>query len=159
MVTNVVSTRADLYCFCLRFCKWAGIAPPMFYLAMSWTCSAHVLSCWCSTGLLFLCLMSCWWLDSIFFIDRREPITSPCRLRDAIDPIRPRPAAGCAPGGTSVCSIRRIAIAASRARPRATRATRLPLAIAALIFAPHQAPQVSKRQFDSTFFHQVSQSD
>ena len=26
----------------------------------------HLQSCWCSTGLLFLCLMSCWWLDSIF---------------------------------------------------------------------------------------------
>ena len=24
---------------------------------------------------------------------------------------------------------------------------------------PHQAPQVSNRQFDSTFFHQVPQSD
>ena len=35
---------------------------------MGWNCSAHVLSCWCSTGLLFLCLMSCWWLDSILFI-------------------------------------------------------------------------------------------
>ena len=75
----------------------------------------HLQSCWCSTGLLFLCLMSGWWLDSIFFIDRRELITSPCRLCDAIDPIRPRPAAGCAPDGTSVCRIRRIAIAASRA--------------------------------------------
>ena len=46
--------------------QWAGITPPMFHFAMGWYCSAHVLSCWCSTGLLFLCLMSCWWLDSIF---------------------------------------------------------------------------------------------
>ena len=28
----------------------------------------HLRSCWCSTGLLFICLMSCWWLDSIYFI-------------------------------------------------------------------------------------------
>ena len=40
----------------------------MFHFAMGWNCSANVLSCWCSTGRLFLCLMSCWWLDSIFFI-------------------------------------------------------------------------------------------
>ena len=25
-------------------------------------------SCWCSTGLLFICLMSCWWLDSIYLL-------------------------------------------------------------------------------------------
>ena len=31
MVTNEVSTLADLYCSCLRFCKWAGIALPMFH--------------------------------------------------------------------------------------------------------------------------------
>ena len=28
----------------------------------------HLQSCWCSTGLLFICLMSCWWLDSIYFL-------------------------------------------------------------------------------------------
>jgi len=70
------------------------IDSPMFHLAMGWNFSAHVSfcnglewlrpcfisqllvlngafhlrSCWCSTGLLFICLMSCWWLDSMFFI-------------------------------------------------------------------------------------------
>ena len=28
----------------------------------------HLQSCWYSTGLLFICLMSCWWLDSIYSI-------------------------------------------------------------------------------------------
>ena len=28
----------------------------------------HLQSCWCSTGLLFIGLMSCWWLDSIYSI-------------------------------------------------------------------------------------------
>ena len=42
MVSNEVSTRVDLYSSCLRFCKWAGIAPPMFHFAMGWNWSAHV---------------------------------------------------------------------------------------------------------------------
>ena len=42
MVSNEVSTQIDLYSSCLRFCKWAGIAPPMFHFAMGWNCSAHV---------------------------------------------------------------------------------------------------------------------
>ena len=83
----------------------ARVKGGVFRFAMGWNCSAHVSfrngrellrPCFVLLvldGTLFLCLMSCWWLDSIFFIDRREPITSPCRLRDAIDPIRPRPAA------------------------------------------------------------------
>ena len=41
MVSNEVSTRVDLYSSCLRFCKWAGIAPLMFHFAMGWNCSAH----------------------------------------------------------------------------------------------------------------------
>ena len=40
MVTNEVSTLADLYCSCWRFCKWAGIALPMFHfcngLELAW---------------------------------------------------------------------------------------------------------------------------
>ena len=45
--------------------QWAGVAPPMFRFAMGWNRSAHV---------------------SIFFIDRREPSTSPCHSRDATTP-------------------------------------------------------------------------
>jgi hypothetical protein len=57
--------------------------------------------------------------------DRSEPSTSPFRSRDATArPRLPRPEAGCAPSGPSVCRIWRFAIAASRARPRAARATR-----------------------------------
>ena len=41
MVSNEVSTRVDLYSSCLRFCKWAGIHPPMFHLAIGWNSSAH----------------------------------------------------------------------------------------------------------------------
>ena len=68
MVTTEVSTLADLYCSCWRFCKmgwncsahvsfchglellrpwflsqWTGIAQPIFHFAMGWNCSAHFL--------------------------------------------------------------------------------------------------------------------
>ena len=57
MVTNEVSTLADLYCSCWRFCKWAGIALPMFHFAMGWNCSAHVsFSQWTGIGLEFRAL-------------------------------------------------------------------------------------------------------
>jgi hypothetical protein len=47
-----------------------------------------------------------------------------CRSRNATAPRLPRPAARCAPDGLRVCRIRQVAIAASRARPRAARAAR-----------------------------------
>ena len=50
----------------------------------------------------------------------------PMQLVQRDPPRLSRPAAGCAPGGQRVCRILRLAIAASRARPRATRATRPP---------------------------------
>jgi hypothetical protein len=59
--------------------------------------------------------------------DRSEKRTSPCRSR-AVTHRPPATAGGegCTGRDTRVCSIRRVAIAASRARPRAARATRPP---------------------------------
>jgi hypothetical protein len=59
---------------------------------------------------------------------RSEPSTSPCRSRVAS--LRPPDTAGggmCAGRATCVGRIQRVAIAASRARPRATRASRPPI--------------------------------
>ena len=57
VVSNEVSTRVDLYSSCLRFCKWARIAPPMFHFAMGWNCSAHgSFSQWAGIGLEFRAL-------------------------------------------------------------------------------------------------------
>jgi hypothetical protein len=57
--------------------------------------------------------------------DRSEPSTSPCRLRGAT-PRPPAKACGgtCAGRATRVCRFRRVATAASRARPRANHAAR-----------------------------------
>ena len=58
-------------CFVKFVSQWAGIAPPMFHFAIVLVARLdlfHLQSCWCSTGLLFICLMSCWWLDSIYSI-------------------------------------------------------------------------------------------
>jgi hypothetical protein len=52
--------------------------------------------------------------------------TSRCRSCDATAPACHGRRQGCAPGGTRVCRIPRVAIVASRARPRAARATRPP---------------------------------
>jgi hypothetical protein len=56
--------------------------------------------------------------------DRSEPSTCPCRSCDATAPACHGGQRECAPGGPSVCHIRRVAIAASPACPRAALAKR-----------------------------------
>jgi hypothetical protein len=53
--------------------------------------------------------------------------SSASRSTRSATPRLPRPAAGYAPEGTSVCRIRRVAVAARRARPRTARATATPV--------------------------------
>ena len=49
---------------CWRSTAGNWIFHPILSFAGDWI--FHLRSCWCSTGLLFICLMSCWWLDTIF---------------------------------------------------------------------------------------------
>ena len=72
---NVVFVaRLDL--FHLQSCWCSTGVPSSFNFAVVWIFRAICISLWLgfsalfvrSTGLLFICLMSCWWLDSMFFI-------------------------------------------------------------------------------------------
>ena len=51
---------------CWRSTAGNWIFHPILSFAGDWI--FHLRSCWCSTGLLFICLMSCWWLDTMFSI-------------------------------------------------------------------------------------------